>query len=146
MALVFTAAIIYIHDSKARYVRKQIEPDFFIPESDKTKPEKLPMPVYLEGEEVTVKNARRGDVFVNEADDNLVAVEEVIEPKAAPQEPQQQPQVQERVLEDTPEYKQKYDDYNNDLEQIAKTGTMPENKNLQKDLEQMNSDDRVPLF
>lgn len=144
MALVFTVAIIYIHDSKARYVRKQLEPDFFIPKSDKNKPEKLPMPVYLEGEEVTVKNARRGDVFVNEVDEPAEEnrVQEVMAlPKTSTQSP-----IKEEALEDTPKYQQKYNDYSNDIEQIGRTGTMPENPELQEDLEQMNSDERIPLF
>lgn len=40
-----------------------------------------------------------------------------------------------------PDYKEKYDDYLDDLKVIAKTGKAPKNAQLEKDLSQMNSDE-----
>ena len=42
---------------------------------------------------------------------------------------------------DKPKYQQAYDDYLKDLKTIARTGTAPDNLELYKDLEAMNSND-----
>ena len=99
------------------YVRKQIEPDFFIPESAKQQPEKLPVPRYLQGEEETIKEAHRTAPVKT----SPVASEN----------------------EDVPEFQQKYDAYNQDLEHIGRTGKMPYNVELEQDLKVMNSNDEI---
>ena len=93
-----------------QFVRKQLEPSFFVPESVKPKAENLALPKYreVEKEEFVGSNAK----------DNL---------------------------EKSPVYKKKYNEYSKDLEHIKQTGNMPKNDNLNKDLEKMNSNDRVDV-
>lgn len=85
------------------YVRKSIEPDFFIPAGDKfNRPEKLP-PIYKGGKKVTG----------TEPEENA----------------------------EKPEYQQKYEQYHQDLENIAKTGEIAPNPGLNQALEKMGKDD-----
>lgn len=84
-----------------RYVRKNIEPDFFIPSSDKfNRPEKLP-PIYKDGEKVTG--------------------------------------IEQKNKDKIPEYQKKYEQYYKDLENVAKTGEVAQNQDLDKALQQMNN-------
>lgn len=85
------------------YVRKNIEPDFFIPAGDKlNRPEKLP-PIYKDGKNIT-----------NRKQDNVI---------------------------ETPEYQQKYEQYQQDLESIAKIGEITPNQGLNEALEKMNGNE-----
>ena len=97
------------------YVRKLQKPKFFIPESELSQPEKLPMPRYTEGEEITIKEAK----------------------------PEYGQRV--TTTDEQPEYQQKYDDYNSDLAHIDQTGQLPNNQNLNDDLAQMNSTARFKV-
>lgn len=47
--------------AQASYVRKRLEPKFFMPEDAKVQPEKLPMPRYTKGAETTIKEANYRD-------------------------------------------------------------------------------------
>lgn len=105
------------------YVRKQLEPQFFIPEKDKIKPENLPMPFYRSGEAETVK------MVENEWGKSKQPTTEGMMDQLA----------------ETPDYQQKYDDYSRDLEHISQTGVIPENETLKEDLGQMNSAERKPV-
>lgn len=116
--------------AQGTYVRKKVEPDFFMPESAKVQPEKLPMPKYYKGQEETIKNAKpepepqRLPPVATE-DDGINGDEGVLDD-----------------LENTPEYQQKFEDYSNDLEHINQTGQIPQNADLDSDLNQMNSSAR----
>lgn len=130
--IVLTAVLSgFISEAAAQgtYVRKQLEPDFFIPASAKPKPEKLPMPRYLYGEEETIKNAKPEP-----------------EPQRIPAAVAEEPNVNNGNvldgLEQTPDYQQKFDDYSNDLDHISRTGELPANPNLEQDLSEMNSSGR----
>lgn len=118
------AGIMEIGLAAAQYVRKRVEPDFFMPQGAINRPEKLPMPRYTEGQEVTVKEARPGDVFENEVIDNPDADHA------------------DSDMENTPEYKKKYDEYVKDLDNISQTGSIPESQALKEDLGQMDSEAR----
>lgn len=123
MAISLSAVWVWAQDKP--YVRKQLQPNFFIPESAKSKPEKLPMPKYSEGQAESVKAVNYNDAAIGRLEDEELIAEEEIR----------------QDLQNTPEYQQKYQDYNQDLEHISKTGDIPENETLQKDLQQMNSDE-----
>lgn len=123
-AAVLTAASV---PAAAKYVRKQLEPAFFMPESAKTQAEKLPMPRYLYGEEETIKAAKPER-----------------EPQRLPVVTENEEYLEDDVADDTdiPDYQRKYEDYSRDLEHISRTGEIPDNAALEEDLEQMNSDER----
>lgn len=117
----------------ARYVRKQQEPDFFIPESARQRPEKLPLPRYSAGAEETIKQVeperevRKYNIDMK-ASQNIDTVSETSAPEG---------------VEETPDYQHKFDDYSRDLEQIDSQGQIPDNQVLREDLNQMNSDQRI---
>ena len=111
----FIWALILIGASSAvlaqgTYVRKHLEPDFFIPEDAKSKPEKLPpvrvSPRYYGGENLTTE----------------IIYQEI-----------------------TPDYQLKYDEYSKDVEQLKNSGTIPENKKLEEDLQKMSSGERFKV-
>lgn len=106
------------------YVRKLKKPDFFIPESALQQPEKLPTPKYYKGSDETVKVVR------HQAEVKVLS------------QNREEEGSEEKITEE-PLYQHKYDEYTNDLEHISRTGKIPENKALQKDLKKMNSEERV---
>ncbi len=114
------------------YVRKQIKPNFFVPEQIVSPQEKLPMPQYTKGQEETIKAvkpqaARR--MTTDNTEENTVSIDDVMLSSRR----------------HGVDYQQKYDDYINDLKQISSTGKIPENKDLQADLEKMTTDDRFVI-
>lgn len=119
----------------AKYVRKQPEPNFFIPESARQQPEKLPLPKYTAGQEESVKMvepekpAPRRGVISPEASQIVDTVTKPVE--EIPSD------------EDLPDFQHKFDNYSRDLEQISRNGQIPANPALEEDLNQMNSDQRI---
>lgn len=84
------------------YVRKSLEPDFFIPAEDKlNRPEKLP-PIFKDGKKITGAQKIIGETEI-------------------------------------PEYQKKYEQYREDLENVAKTGEIAPNQGLDDALRQMDS-------
>ncbi len=133
-ALVFVSA--GVRAEEGRYVRKMLEPDFFIPEEDKFfQQEKLP-PVYLNGKNITDpttrKSAEKESVAGREANqeeknDNELSVKHGVQAKT------------NTGIE--PAYRQKYDAYHQDLENITDDGDIPANSALDAALREMNSED-----
>ena len=82
--------------AQASYVRKRLEPKFFMPEDAKVQPEKLPMPRYTKGAETTIKEANYRDSETEEEQAEIYdsAVEDEAE-----------------TDDSMPLYQQKYDDY-----------------------------------
>jgi len=110
-----------------RYVRKQLEPDIFIPAYALPQQEKLPMPRYSQGQEETIKAvkpepARKTDT--EEIELKTVSIDSLLQSGSV-------------------DYQQKYDDYLNDLKHISQTGQLPENKKLTADLQKMTTDERI---
>ena len=94
-------------------MRKQLKPAFFIPEQELSYQEKLPAP----SDEPSATNTpspskKKSTITVNK------------------------PILDEEIH---PDYKEKYDDYLNDLKIIEETGKIPANKSLEQDLKKMNS-------
>ena len=100
-----------------RYVRKQLQPDFFMPkEVQFNQPEKLPP---LPKKEATdVKSEKIVEVV-----DNSESIKKESEKVSLP------------------EYQKKFDDYNRDISYINRKGEIPVNISLKTDLQQMNSNE-----
>ena len=102
----------------AQYVRKLKEPDFFIPENSKMHmPEKLP-PLKLKEPEEKDKE-KKATQSGNAVDVNK--------------------------LNKIPPYKNKYNEYIDDIREFYSTNKMPANQELEADLQAMNSDDKIEV-
>ena len=121
-----------INTVAARYVRKQQERDFFIPESARSQPEKLPLPRYTAGVEETIKQVEpEREVRKYNIDMKASQIIDSVSGSALPEDETE-----------TPDYQHKFDDYSRDLERIDSQGQIPDNQVLREDLNQMNSDQR----
>lgn len=137
-----------------RYVRKKIQPNFFIPGGAlaESKPEKVYIPRYRAGQ-TTAKHIS--------ADDNLeprqpVVAEDVLvskepEATAVTAQPVETPTytppstpAPSQVDDGTPNYQKMYQDYLRDLDAIAKTGDVSD-PTILNDLEAMNSEKRIEI-
>lgn len=98
--------------AQGKYVRKQLQPDFFIPVKDQfNQPEKLPpLPE---------------NKVIKESQSKTISTET---------------EVSEAEVEQ-PDYQDKFDEYNEDMEYLSTNGELPENDSLKKDLAVMNSNE-----
>lgn len=127
-----------------QYVRKQLKPDFFIPQGEMEKKEVLPPFYYEQPKAKIVSKDKAVTEEVAEVENIVSEVVEVATPKEINKPiSSEYLNYNDKELESTPEYKQKYDDYIKDLHKIAKTGQYPENKTLNDELAKMNSNERV---
>lgn len=136
-----------------RYVRKKVQPNFFIPNNAlaENKPEKVYIPRYGAGQ-TTAKRissddnlpdrqpilTKRQSVDVKETDVSVkpeIATTEYTAPSIP--DPSQ-------VNDETPSYQKMYQDYLRDLDSIAKTGEISDPAVL-TDLEAMNSEKRIEI-
>ena len=147
--VIFRAAVVFcfvisIGSAFAEYQRKQLKPDFFIPEAALPQPEKLPpikIPEPAEEEESVVQVSQRP---VSSSNINPVqSAEKSRNESAVPLSAH--PEAPSFKLSNMPEYKHKYDDYITDLKYIAETGKYPQNQALQNDLSKMSSDEILYL-
>ena len=120
------------------YVRKTLKPDFFIPEGELDKKEKLPTFYYKNADSLYPKKHdvvdRNGEIVSSIDDATIVETFD-----ASKVEPNKYIDFKNAGLGGAPLYKRKYKDYVNDLNVFAKTGKMPYNKELEDDLAKMNS-------
>lgn len=113
----------------AQYVRKLKEPDFFIPEGEKMhQAEKLP--------EIKIVVKKPEEQPENKGAENILSKdnESVITAETP------------SSLKNIPEYKNKYNQYIDDIMRFYSDGTMPKNERLQRDLAAMNSDEKKPVI
>ena len=104
--------------AQGKYMRKQLQPDFFIPAKDQfNQPEKLPP---LANEPASMAEAQK--TATSDVNNN-----------------------QENTETGTPDYQTKFDKYNQDIADLSKNGEMPKNAELEADLAEMNSDDQKPV-
>lgn len=130
------AALMGILTAQAQetYVRKKIKPNFFIPTQEIERPAaKLPQPQFTAGQEETIK---------------VASPEENSEPEATSeaQTPQASTSSQETISarkSEAPAYQQKYQEYLEDIGEVAKGKNLPENQTLNNDLSKMNSEERI---
>lgn len=106
---------------EGRYMRKQLQPDFFMPEKVLfNQPEKLPpLP------EVKKSSDMKKTAAVAAENNTVLKDEENLQTAA----------------EAVPEYQTKFDDYNRDIDYISRSGEIPVNARLNADLEQMKSNE-----
>lgn len=127
-----------------QYVRKQLKPDFFIPQGEMEKKEVLPPFYYEQPKPKAIVNKDVVPQEVSETEEAIPEVAESVLPKAMSKPiDSEYLNYSDKELENTPEYQQKYDDYIKDLQKIATTGQYPENKTLNDELAKMNSNERM---
>lgn len=139
-----------------RYVRKAVQPNFFIPNGDlaQNRQEKVIMPRYGKGQ----STAKR--ISINE--DEAPTPSLIYKPKAnttsttdlnsSDEYAPEATSLPERQLtktsvpqnDETPNYQQMYQNYLKDLESIAKTGNVTNDTPL-NDLNEMNSETRINI-
>lgn len=128
-------SVIFAFEVNARYVRKHISPDFFIPEYDNfNKPEKLP-PIKKIKKEGTVKKISR-------VDNEQKKVENSNNKENINTNEYKQTSLP-NIVDNSytiPSYQQQFDKYSSDIEYISKYKTLPVNEDLEKDLADVNSD------
>ncbi|MDR1694053.1 MAG: hypothetical protein LBR70_02525 [Lactobacillaceae bacterium] len=131
------------------YQRKKVQPDFFIPNSARDKPEQLPDFYMLDQPEKTnpVKPDVIKQVVVQEIEPEVEVLdendnEETVEENSLAANSYIH-LLEEYDLRELPLYKQKYDEYTDDLKIIGETKTIPENNNLTADLAAMDSNLKI---
>lgn len=144
-----------IIQAQETYVRKKVEPNFFIPQGAlaQSQPEKVFIPQYRQGES-TAKHIS-SDMPETEAEyvaapapqtstpsryeDNNVEMQTAIPPQNTEY---QTPFNNNQPTQDTPNYQQMYQEYLKNLEDIARDGKTANNA-AAKDIAVMNSEERI---
>ncbi len=129
--IVITFSILSLAASAdAQYVRKLKEPDFFIPAGEEMhKAEKLPEIRVIQKE--NTKAQQTNEVAQNLSKNTVSETTEKVMEK----------NTSRNYLKQIPEYKNKYNQYINDIMRFYSDGVMPKNEILQNDLAAMNSDE-----
>lgn len=146
ISAVFAFSLLAQAAQPGRYVRKQLKPNFFIPEEDLDYTEKLPEFNYYP--EAPLPKAIRSNAAPEQVIKVIKAPEQEVvkaaEQTALPQQTES-PYIEydKDELAQIPEYKQKYADYINDLKEIAKSGKLPENPRVAFDLMKMSTNERL---
>lgn len=151
--------------SNQPYVRKKIQPNFFIPKGalSEDKPEKVGIPQYRQGVSTAKRvSARTSDITQtptsvpqnNKNKENVSPISNQ-EPTLSAEEntsmtplvqtiPTEETNISETLDTNTPNYQQMYQDYLKDLDYIAKSGKISD-QNITKDLKAMNSEKRIKI-
>lgn len=130
---------------EGRFVRKQLKPDFFMPEGELDYTEKLPPIPYNYDTDTKVLKAEVLEV-IREAD---YYEDEAMDLENEGETPITEVEISTIGISfgngfgQTPQYKQKFDEYMKDLEYIGQTGRAPSNEGLLRDLGKMGSNERV---
>ena len=164
-ALIASAALA----QPGRYVRKQLKPQFFIPEKELNRQEELPEFNYYPlggqtGADEVQAAPQSGQDDLSAASGNILQQPEETATAATAESPEKMAEqlpppslpaenttesafnnYDKQELASLPEYKQKYTDYVHDLKIIAQTGKAPDNPRVLKDLAKMNSNDRITV-
>lgn len=102
-----------------QYQRKALQPDFFVPQGAVQQQENLPAPKFKPQPSVPSEAEKKA---------------------AAPIHPVS---FKFKSLSSTPRYKQNYDIYLDSLKDVAETGKISRNPDLEDDLSKMNSDEKI---
>ncbi len=119
----FLTVINVYAQSDGRYQRKNLQPDFFVPQGVIQQQEKLPPIRYDNASSSTETISHISSHDEHSADVSTTTIEF-------------------KGLSNTPEYKQNYDTYINNIKNIAQTGQAPDDPRLEEDLAKMNSNER----
>lgn len=148
ISAIFAFSLLAQAAQPGRYVRKQLKPNFFIPEEDLDYTEKLPEFNYYP--EAPLPQAIRSNTETSSEQvvKIIKAPKQDVSQTTAPVAFSQQTEspyleYDKNELAQIPEYKQKYDDYINDLKEIAKSGKLPENPRVAFDLMKMSTNERL---
>lgn len=128
------------------YERKVLKPAYFIPEGATDYTEKLPEFNYPRNDEI--QQAKIIEVIREEDIGDMIPLEDegeipLTNVDIIPLQENEHINYNRYDLTNSPEYKEKYSDYIEDLKVIAATGTAPENYTLMRDLAKMNSNKRI---
>lgn len=148
------------------YVRKKIQPNFFIPEGAlaESQPEKVSLPQYRKGQttakRISAKPEMPAEATVMPTQTTAIPSQEKPQPQtqtspmpqpettkpitATPVSDTSKVQTPSQIETDTPQYQKMYQDYLKDLEKIARDGTVS-NLQINKDLSAMNSEKRIQI-
>lgn len=140
-------AFLWIDNANAqqgKYVRKKVKPTFFIPETALDKPEKLPDFYVFEEEQYHEVKPKPVAVKQNQITNNEAPIETMVVQKVE-EESIYLKTLKNMQVKETPEYKNKFDEYMKDLNIIAEQNIIPENKTLENDLAKMDSNFRVKI-
>lgn len=145
--LLMSSILLLPFSADAEFVRKEKRPEFFVPESAFSRQEKLP--------EITAQNSVAKQV----GDNNNRITRPVAEKPAKPQKLTKNSSIKTtkhdtsstddvtqrkfKEMQKTPEYQKKYDEYFDDINKLKRTGYLPANPSLQKDLMKMDGSERA---
>ena len=146
ISAIFAFSLLAQAAQPGRYVRKQLKPNFFIPEEDLDYTEKLPEFNYYPEAPLpkAIRPNSEPEQVINVIKTPQQEVAKTVEQAVLPQQIES-PYIEydKNELAQIPEYKQKYDDYINDLKEIAKSGKLPENPRVAFDLMKMSTNARL---
>ncbi len=129
------------------FVRKKLEPDFFIPESAKIQPERLVMPRYHLADDLKKSEPQKPRYVKVKPKKKVVKEPELVVRYNKQENINNEKNTNlQNIMDDfsnTPVYQRNYTQYSKDLEEIAKSGKIPYNEELEKDLARMNSEERI---
>lgn len=145
--------------AQQKYVRKQVRPDFFIPEKELNRREKLPpfpqnqvmqpeMPKDVATKVEDIEEEMNEEQSTTDDITEAPKKQEVIytDFRIVPMEEGQKQETAEPFADDlssSEAYQQKEQAYKKDLESLAKSHKIPENPIVEKDLEKMDSNDKI---
>lgn len=167
----FTVAFTFSGASaQERYVRKKVPPNFFIPQGElsETKQEKVAIPKYRQGtstaKHISAEEQREAEMLAAKQrrfktqdmgkqpynpqteEDNISTVAETTpEPETTQISVRKNPATKNAKGDEVPDYQQKYQEYLQDLDAIAATGTVTNNPGVDEDLGAMSSEKRITI-
>ncbi|MDD4557075.1 MAG: hypothetical protein PHE89_07120 [Alphaproteobacteria bacterium] len=142
--------------AQGTYVRKKIQPSFYIPESALDKPEKLPefqipklqpqkfisIPIPEEAEEP--EDTAIEEIEVAPIASLPVALKKTEKKQILPNNKYAQLILEKLSLEPA-DFQKRFNIYQEDIKLLSETGNLPKNEQLERELSFMNSADRTSL-
>ena len=144
--LLMSSILLLPFSADARLSRQEKRPEFFVPESAFTRQEKLP--------EIKIQNhasRKSTNNHITKPVKEKISNSQKSSTANSKQKAQDMynrasksfTQQQFRKMQKTPEYQKKYDEYFEDINQLKRTGYLPANPSLQKDLLKMDGSEKV---
>lgn len=131
----------------AQYIRKKQQPNFFIPQQEiESRPEKLQMPKtanYQNMEPTT--NHIRSEKSRLPAPDVPQPTKTKAPMEKVPTAEDDIPEIMENNIDSEPDYQKKYQDYLEDLADIANEGKVKDTQDVYDDLNLMNSEKMIEV-
>jgi hypothetical protein len=153
--LLMSSILLLPFSADAEFVRKEKRPEFFVPESAFSRQEKLPE---ITTQKSTTKQVSNNNNKITSCRNNRIT-RPVAEEPAKPQKLTKNSSIETtkhdmsptddvtqrkfKEMQKTPEYQKKYDEYFDDINKLKRTGYLPANPSLQKDLMKMDGSERA---